>query len=268
MSELSEMVPITNSHSSQVYCIVTGPEDFGWWSRRPRKFCIMVLRSRAKLLVDDMTSFQSTFFKQRDDTGQRGGMFWCAPQDFLSKKFKKMLRDCCLVVQGRAMNWIDVLPEGEQRRLAVYKDMHAKAIEERVAFILAADPDLAKQCTASELKQAIKDMCGDAIASFNHHYGSKGSSNNSPMVPCLLTNTKLYSFRARRPLFAEEHFLVQGMPTFTEELGGSYSCPFDINQFSCPTMRNFTGNMIHSMVAGALTAWALSNLVLVDEEAS
>ena len=61
-----------------VFGVLLGPEDFGWWSSRPRHFCIMILKEHGVLAVDNFSSFEQMFARCRSGLSHKGHMFWCA----------------------------------------------------------------------------------------------------------------------------------------------------------------------------------------------
>ena len=78
-------------------------------------------------------------------------------------------------------------------------------------------------------------------------------------VPTLLRRSLVWSQRHKRPLIGKEHLIVMGIPTFSREMAGDFEVPWldTMGQFDDCTLKAFAGNAVHSMIAGALSLWAL-----------
>ena len=73
--------------------IQCGPESFGWWSTRKRRF--LVLLREGWSLQQDEESFLRIFSRKRPQTGKRGQMFYSAPAaEVRSAKRRRMTGQC------------------------------------------------------------------------------------------------------------------------------------------------------------------------------
>ena len=85
-------------------------------------------------------------------------------------------------------------------------------------------------------------------------------------IPCLLKNSLVYNSQRRRPLCAEGHLEVQGMP-FWDDVSGVPACPFktlvESRQISNTALKKLTGNSMHvaSVAASVLSLLAFTKRV-------
>ena len=263
--------------------IIFGPEDLGWWVQRPRKFTFLLHKERTTF-ANDISSFGPTFFRHKNRDCERGDMFFCTDDTWVTEAFKKMRAEAmryeerrqqnpsskfCHAVQDAAKRrvrrmskedatWIDLLGNGNMNRLRNYRQAEKQIESDLVVGVLSSMETVSVEI-ASELDHYAKAGIVPQVVNLVQNFGSKGGSSLTSGVPTLLTRSKLWSMRKHRLMMGCEAMLCQGIPIV--QVPSAFPAPFDSSKFTHSQLISVAGNAIHSACAAALTGWALASLV-------
>ena len=179
----------------------------------------------------------------------QGHMFWCAPTHVIEDTLRKEA-ELKRVPFDSTTSWHDLLCAGDQERLLVFDKVieesrlsnHSEAVRSESGRRVVP-----KKQVADEMICQPQQNCGGAMGQL------------TSFVPTLLRRSLVWSQRHKRPLIGKEHLVVMGMPAFSREMSGDVEMPWldAMGQFEDSTLKAFAGNAVHSMIAGALSLWAL-----------
>ena len=246
-----------------VFTKVIGPEDFGWWAARPRRFCVLVLKAAGVLIADnDLSSFAEAFFKPRLSMSETPGghMFWCAPPELVESRFTALSNSRTLSSvppQQEPSPWFAMLTDAERRSLLRHRNYLRERCLDNAAKRIAKLPPSTTAAATINVKDVL-DEADDTICNLRQTPGGV-MGHHAMHVPTLLRRSLLWSSRFQRPLLGQEHLLVQGVPTFASK----FLPPWVnlVHSLTDQQMRSLAGNSINSMIAGCLTIWALASFM-------
>ena len=187
-----------------------------------------------------------TFFcAARQPDSMQGHMYWCAPPETVDSS----LRAEAARKKVAPTTWHAVLKEGDQARLHEYDEAmeesrasgHTRPVKRRGARVVP------KGCASNSLICNPSQNCGAIMGAL------------TAFVPTLLQNSVVWSQLHQHPLIGREHLFVMGVPAFSREMSGAFEPPWldKMLELDDSSLKAFAGNMIHSMLAGALSCWVL-----------
>ena len=246
-----------------VFCLLLGPELFGWWTSRPRHFCVLVLKASGSLATCSLDSFLQIFCRARPVDGLKGHAFWCAPAGTLEAMRSRLAEKRRVHMTAAFTSWRSLLSLADQARLRKYDSaLETKRLTELAAQI--ADEGQSGSSLHGRTYDKEDLLSEKLICNPRQNEGCKMGSLTA-FVPTLLRKSVIWSQEVDRFLIGKEHLVVQGVPAFAPEPGfeGRFIPPWaeSMDQFDDDTLKEFAGNSIHSLVAGALTCWVLCNYV-------
>ena len=185
----SDMLEEMLSEHYEMCVVVTDPSEQGHAVRRPRKYCILALRSSSFQPAWDLANYRRI---ARDESFGGSSIYFVATTT-AQMSFRKELaksRHIPPIVHGTPVPWARLLSCGIQRRLNGYVAVTKKRAR-RLSFVVAN------------------------LLQNPHFAGSPGD-----FIPSLLKQSFLYGWqvsegisgRHARPLLPMEYLLVQGLP--------------------------------------------------------
>ena len=195
----------------EVIVLFLSPADMGYWCNRPRKFAFMVLRGRF-VFVGDVRVFARMFFRARVQAlgADCGHMYWCAPRSLSQEaRLREAARQHVVLADSDDdSDWEPVLPLGDRKRLAQYRDEADEALLERAAEDVVAGR-VAQAGISDHIARLRAEMLSP-ILNIKHNAGEKGGTNTQ-FVPTLLRTSRVYSEKRKRLIFCGEKLQVQGV---------------------------------------------------------
>jgi hypothetical protein len=245
----------------EIHCIVLGPENFGFWCDRRRKFTILIKKS-ALAFVGSMSEFTRMFFRSRpevDEFGmacEKGDMFFCAPASALDREANELAEALSVVIPaGTATNWERLLAPGNRVRHEAYIDRLSEGM-------LGVDGDAVDEPSYHGIMQS---MIGPCLWDTGQTLGQKGSWMH-PGLGTLITHGSIWSARKARIMLGLEHLVAQGVPAF-DHLSCDKECPFPcpfkdiLPQMKSSSLKHLAGNAIHIAVIGHLTTYMIASCI-------
>ena len=239
--------------------IVIGPEDFGWWVNRKRRFCVLVLlRSCGGVLdtIGDLTQFAEVFREQRPQESVKGSMFWCA-SDEMAKHVSDIEAERLWTQKGYADN--EVLKTGsmEARQVLYMKDyLHDRCQYPWTSLNISFDR------LRTKFMKELTQREGSAIADLDQ---SPPMFKITSHLPCLLGHGTLWSFSHQRALIPHELLIAQGWPMLGLHDGEPVWSEEAWEEIDMHSQAKMAGNSIHLHVIGALVCWILATGRVVSE---
>lgn len=253
----------------QVHCsFICGPEDFGWWANRPRRFTILVLRS-AGCIIEDISQFKELLWRARSPDCKRGAMFFCAPDSVVRTMKYEMAPMMFTGDDEQEPSCVQCLAGGNLERLRQYSQMRRETF---LVSMMSVASD--KGCSdineffggAEKLERVVNDHLANecCLASITQCPGQRGSKLDQSFGT-LLTASLVWSWTHQRVNCGQEALQYQGVPILASELKLPFGSPMSVEGISHSQQRFLAGNAINSCIAAALTTWAISNFSFHSE---
>jgi len=167
--------------------ISMSPDDLGLPATRNRTYTHLSCKSLCCPIVQ-LTSAEFNDIYRRDLVVDALD-FWSAPKSLVKAAHRDLVKKR-KIVGGLGLDrlpWHEIMPVGLKKRWFSYKKLHDETI-----------------ASGSGGHAAICNLAWNSS-----YFGSPRS-----LMPALLTKSVIYSFAAKRPLLACEHFVVHGIPLF------------------------------------------------------
>lgn len=193
-------------------------------------------------------------------------MYWCAPQSEVQHEIDRRINTMIATplypsTATAAFTWDDSLPLGDRKRLEAWQRHRMdKAIEQAADLMNADNLNFESEL---DLAETIDKLYDKPIVNINMNADRTNNPALSQEMMTLLRTTKPYSFKHRRGMIGQEHYLVQGIPVFTEMLDLPYKAPFDhhFQRMSTLDFMKTSGNSIHPQLAGTLALWTFCSVL-------
>jgi hypothetical protein len=272
---------MAKNQAAKVHTMIMGPEDFGEWNRRPRRMLVLMNR-RTMLFTSSLSKFADIFFRQSNPNGEKGTMFWAAPEELVHAELEAAASRAGVV---SVSDWYESLPVGGAARLNDYRDRyraqaHESEVQEQRHIASAAhvddslDAELelqerqrpipAYQQTSTSLAHRPDYNC---ISDCNQNMGVRGGLTTH--VPVLLRHGTIFNFIKQRPLIGMEHLLAQHAPVFgSVSHGGLYEVPCleHLQKLTSCQLKQLAGNGINCRVFGALFLFIMATATLRKDD--
>ena len=245
-----------------IQTIVIGPEHFGWWVNRRRRFCVLVLRRVHGGVLDTigkLSEFAAIFQAPRPEASQKADMFFCASDEMV-----KHVNDREALRLWEKNSYVDDedLKSGsmEARQVLYMKDyLHDRCKHPWTSLNISFD-----QLRAKFMKEIVQRE-GTAVADLDQ---SPPMFKITSHLPCLLGHGTLWSWTHQRTLIPHELLIAQGWPMLgmdEEQIVWSEDAWEEIDMSSQAKM---AGNSIHLHVIGSLLCWVLATGRAVEVDQS